>query len=304
MTEKSAGVLCCPVCGADMKTAEKNLYCTGERKHCYDIASSGYINLLPPGKASNAKTGDDRRMLRARSAFLDTGAYEKFSSEAARLIKEQLDGAGIKNSAGSSKEKSAVFVDAGCGEGYHTLNIARCLAENGISPVPVGLEASKYGAEKAAKRAKAAGDIGKGAVFAAANIFAMPLKSGCADAVVSMFAPVPDAEAARVLKDGGFLIVCSSGSRHLWELRQVLYGEPRLSPPLSKVPEGFELCAVSSCSFRLELQSREEIGALFEMTPFFFRCPREGRERLMSLDCLSVGAEAEYKVYKKAYNSI
>ena len=80
MTEHSAGVLCCPVCGADMEAAEKILYCTGERKHCYDIASSGYINLLPPGKASNAKTGDDRRMLRARSAFLDTGAYEKFSA--------------------------------------------------------------------------------------------------------------------------------------------------------------------------------------------------------------------------------
>jgi hypothetical protein len=38
------------------------------------------------------------------------------------------------------------------------------------------------------------------------------------------------------------------------------------------------------------------------MTPFYYRCPKEGRERLLSLESLTVRAETEYKVYVKADN--
>ena len=262
-----------------------SLFCNGERRHCYDIAKSGYVNLLPPGKKSNSKTGDDREMLKCRRDFLSGGFYDKISESAAKVALES-----------SPKKDTLVFADAGCGDGYHALNIERYFNKNGIHAVPLGLEASKSGAELAAKLSK---KENSNSFFAAANIFDMPLADNSCDVVFSMFAPVPDSEAYRVLKDDGVLVVCSSGSYHLWEMREVLYGDPILSPPLDRTPEGFYHISNSSLKYSFTLDSSQLIRALFTMTPFYWRCPREGREKLLSLDTLTVRCETEYNVYKK-----
>ena len=262
-----------------------SLACRGERQHCYDIAASGYVNLLPPGKKSNAKTGDDREMLKSRRAFLSCGHYDKISECAARAALKSLP-----------ERDSIIFADAGCGDGYHALNIEACLKAENIRSLALGLEASKRGADMAARLGSR---LGSSSFFAAANIFDMPLRDRSADVIFSMFAPVPDGEALRVLKDDGVLVVCSSGSRHLWEMREIIYGEPKLSPPLDRTPEGFEHIDHTSLSYSFTLDSPELIAALFTMTPFYWRCPREGRERLLSLDALTVRAETEYNVYKK-----
>ena len=278
-------VLRCPLCHEKMERDEKSFFCLGPRRHCYDIAKGGYVNLLPPGKKSNAKTGDDKEMLRARRAFLSTGAYDKISEKAARVALDSL-----------APRDHLTFADAGCGDGYHALNIEKYYRNAGLSALAIGLEASKSGAEMAAKKAR---QEERQAFFAAANIFDMPLCDKSCDILFSMFAPVADAEAYRTLKDDGVLLVCSSGSHHLWEMREVLYGEPRLSPPLDRTPEGFELCKSESLAYSFTLESRELIAALFTMTPFYWRSPKEGRERLLSLDSLTLRSETEYKVYKK-----
>lgn len=277
--------LICPLCKAPLERDGKSLYCMGEKRHCYDISAAGYVNLLPPGKKSNAKTGDDREMLRSRRAFLSSGFYDKISEAAAKAALDNL-----------SKRESITFADAGCGDGYHALNIEKHFRDAGIASQAIGLEASKNGAEMASKLAKKGNST---ATFLAANIFDMPLADKSCDVVFSMFAPVADSEAARVLKDDGVLVVCSSGSYHLWEMREVLYGEPRLSPALDRTPEGFEHVAHTSLSYSFTMDSAELIASLFTMTPFYWRCPREGRERLLALEKLTVRAETEYHVYKK-----
>ncbi len=278
-------LLICPLCRAPLTKGEKSFFCGGERRHCYDISAAGYVNLLPPGKKSNAKTGDDREMLKSRRAFLSGKYYDKISEAAAKAALDNL-----------SFRDTIVFADAGCGDGYHALNIEKYFKEKGVASQAIGLEASKNGAEMASKLAK---KEESDAVFAAANIFDMPLADKSCDVVFSMFAPVPDSEVMRVLKDDGVLVVCSSGSYHLWEMREVLYGEPRLSPALDRTPEGFEHIAHTSLAYSFTLDSRELIASLFTMTPFYWRCPREGRERLLSLEALTVRAETEYNVYKK-----
>lgn len=275
----------CPLCHAPLKKDSASLYCGGERRHCYDLSSSGYVNLLPPGKKSNAKTGDDKEMLKSRRLFLTSGHYDKISEKAALEALAFLHG-----------KSNIVFTDAGSGDGYHALNILRTFTERGFDCMGVGLEASKNGAQMAAKLAKRE----NAHLFsAAANIFDMPLADKSCDAVFSMFAPVPDGEAHRVLKDDGVLVVCSSGTCHLLEMRQVLYGEPRLSPPLDRTPDGFIRVSHSSLSYRFTLNSKELIEALFTMTPFYWRSPMEGRKKLLSLDTLTMRAETEYNVYKK-----
>lgn len=282
---KAFSYIACPLCHAAMEGDGRVLYCLGERRHSYDIASSGYVNLLPPGKKSNAKTGDDREMLRCRRTFLEGGYYDKISEKAAESALSAL-----------SKRDSIVFADAGCGDGYHALNIEAFFKKKGIHSLGLGLEASKKGAEMAAKLAKKAESD---SFFAAANIFDMPIGDKTCDCVFSMFAPVPDSEARRILNDDGVLVVCSSGSHHLWEMREVLYGEPRLSPALDRTPRGFEHVSHTSLKYSFSLDDPALIEALFTMTPFYWRSPREGREKLLSLTQLTVSCETEYNVYKK-----
>ena len=62
--------LICPVCGAPLQREEK--ICRCERRHCFDLARSGYVNLLPPSPAGK-RHGDDKRMVAARTAFLSRG---------------------------------------------------------------------------------------------------------------------------------------------------------------------------------------------------------------------------------------
>ena len=275
----------CPLCHAPMQAEGASLFCSGERRHCYDIAKSGYVNLLPPGKKSNSKTGDDREMLKCRRDFLSGGFYDKISHTAAKAALDNL-----------TERDNIVFADAGCGDGYHALNIEKYFLDKGITSLALGLEASKSGAEMAAKLSKKENSR---SFFAAANIFDMPLADTSCDVIFSMFAPVPDSEAHRVLKDDGVLVVCSSGSYHLWEMREVLYGDPIVSPPLDRTPEGFCHVATTSLNYDFTLDSPELIKALFTMTPFYWRCPREGREKLLSLESLTLRCETHYNVYKK-----
>lgn len=279
MTDAIISKLQCPICKSELFREGQSLFCRGERRHCYDISKKGYVNLLPPGKMSNAKTGDDSGMIAARRDFLEKGYYDLLSETAAEAV--------LKVSGEISS-----FIDAGCGEGHHTLNIA------GITKAfAIGFDASKHGANSAAALSRQKGY--DNTFFAAANIFDMPVKGSSQNAVFSMFAPVPEAEADRVLTDGGVILVCSSGTRHLWQMREALYGTPRIYEPLSKIPEGFEPVYKTSVRYEITID-HTDIENLFKMTPFYYRSPREGREKLLSLDTLTTEVSAEYNVYKKS----
>ena len=80
----------CPHCGAPLERDGGSLFCKGERRHTYDIAKEGYVNLLPPGRAKNSHTGDGADMIKAREVFLAGGGYDRYSREAAELAAEVL----------------------------------------------------------------------------------------------------------------------------------------------------------------------------------------------------------------------
>lgn len=263
-----------------MTAEERSFACTGERRHCYDIAASGYVNLLPPGKMNNARAGDAREMLRARVNFLSGGYYDRISGTIAEMI------------AGALPERHLTLLDAGCGEGHHICNIAKLLSASAI-----GLDASKHGAEMGAKTAKrCAADV----FFAAGNIFSMPVADKSVDAVISMFAPIPAEESARVLADDGVLAVCASGPDHLIEMRSIIYDEVRDNSKEIKCPDGFELSEAKTLTYKAELPSGEVVRDLFTMTPFYHRCPREGREKLLQCEGLEITVQTVIHIYKKA----
>ena len=275
----------CPHCGASLEKESGVLFCRGQRRHTYDIAKEGYVNLLPPGRARNARTGDEAEMMRARVKFLSGGGYDRYSREAAFFAAEYLQG----------KAERLVLIDAGCGEGRHTVNMASALYDKtGIPVVCVGFDASKYGAAAAAKRyVRRESVLGVTPFFAAAGIFDLPVSDCSADLFCSLFAPLPGEEAARVLKPGGVLLICAAGARHLFELREILYDNPILSGGGAAVPAGFKKAGEFCSEYRLELVSHEEIMSLFTMTPFFYNAPASGRERLALKESLTITVQVK-----------
>ena len=312
-------LICCPVCGGSLHREGQSLMCLGEgRRHCFDIASSGYVNLLPPGKGKNSHTGDDKFMISARAEFLGKGYYSRMSERLGQII---------ASLAKESGKTHISLVDAGCGEGYHTCNIVNTIVENGIGATAIGFDASKHGAAAASKRAKREGlfntwnessentafvensydkflpdneNVKDGsACFAAGNIFTLPINSASADFVVSMFAPVAGEENFRILKDDGYLAVAAAGENHLYELRKVLYDDPRGSSGEVVTPEGFELVSKETFAYKTTVQSENDIKCLFSMTPFYYRTSREDKAKLDGLENLEITVETVFFVYRK-----
>ena len=92
----------CPVCGGMFGREPSLLRCSNG--HCFDLAKEGYVNLLPPGKGKNARTGDEKAMVRARQTFLATGLYHGISDGIASLFAKHLP-----------TDHVPILCDSGCG---------------------------------------------------------------------------------------------------------------------------------------------------------------------------------------------
>ena len=80
MTEEILAALACPVCGGGFALSEnkKSLVC--EKRHCYDIAASGYVNFC------GSHGGDSKELVRARREFLSLGYYRPIADSAVELL--------------------------------------------------------------------------------------------------------------------------------------------------------------------------------------------------------------------------
>ena len=77
--------LCCPICKAPMTvkvSTGASLVCGGKKTHCYDFASSGYVNLSSPVQSGG---GDSKQAVKARTEFLELGYYQPVAEKLAEL---------------------------------------------------------------------------------------------------------------------------------------------------------------------------------------------------------------------------
>ena len=64
-------MLLCPVCGNQLEQKDGSYRCI--KGHCFDISSTGYVNLLLSGGKASGVHGDSKEMVRARQDFLSKG---------------------------------------------------------------------------------------------------------------------------------------------------------------------------------------------------------------------------------------
>lgn len=263
----------CPICKQRFELINGSLRCDGG--HCFDVSSEGYVNLL---RRPHVNAGDGADMMAARRRFLDGGFYSGLRDGVARTILRQMKA--IKG--------PSLLLDAGCGEGYFTEALAESARQAGWCAA--GVDLSKRGVAMAAKRVK-------GADFAVASIFELPVAEGGAGIVVSICAPISEAEFIRVLPQDGTLIVALPGKRHLFGLKKVLYDQPYENDP-PKLPGGFDVKERRSVEGEITLNHRE-IQDLFTMTPYYYNTPKVAAERLCALESLTTETAFELFTLKK-----
>ncbi len=263
--------LACPLDGAPLYRKGSTWRCGAG--HAFDLASQGYVNLLPVQHKRSRDPGDSKEMVAARRRFLDGGAYRPIAAAVSRAALADLP-----------PVASASCLDAGCGEGYYLRQLAAA-AGGGQTLALLGLDISKWAVLSAAKQDKRVNWV----VGSNANL---PVQSGTLDRVLCMFGFPVHAEFARVLRPGGQLLQVDAGPDHLRELREIIY--PVLKPERTveaRVPEGFAGRASETVRYGLDLAGREQIADLLAMTPHLYRASAEGRARAAALEALSLTVE-------------
>lgn len=270
---KNTDALVCPVCGSELYREGGSLYCRGGKKHCFDIASSGYVNLCP-GRASG---GDDKKAVRSRTEFLNLGYYAPIAQKLCELL--------------SDCGEDSRIVDAGCGEGYYTNAIASATGAEVL-----GFDLSKDAITAASKSASRLGLAN--ASFFVGGIYALPLRDGCADALVNIFAPCAESEFSRVLAPHGRLIEVVAGKDHLLGLKRAVYDTVYTNEPRADMPKNMKLTQSHKLSYKIELDSSDAIRSLFSMTPYSYRTSERDMGRLLSLESLTTEVEVDIYVYE------
>jgi 23S rRNA (guanine745-N1)-methyltransferase len=197
----SFAILRCPVCRRDLNPIGRSLVC--EHGHNFDLARSGYINLMVGHGRRAAGGGDGGLQLQRRSAFLASGHFDFIGDAIARQVRT-----------GSRSASRLRIVDAGCGTGYHLGRVASHGPDrSGPRDHGLGLDISKQAARIGALQFKEL-------AFAVTDLWTdWPIRSRSVDLVINVFAPKNFREMARVLAPDGLLAVAFSGEEHLVELR-------------------------------------------------------------------------------------
>ncbi len=254
----------CPVCGEKLEKADKTYRCI--RGHVFDVAKQGYVNLLV--KKNSKNPGDDKEMVKARQNFLNSGFYENISEKV-----------------NSSLEGRASILDVGCGEGYYTNRL-----QNATNAEIFGVDISKEAIKIAAKK-------NKKVQFLVGTGVNLPFESGSFESVLCMFSKIFSKEYSRVLKDGGQLLVVSSGKHHLLELRELLYDDVWVDEVdlEAETGEQFDLIGAEELAYKINLESKQEIMNLVRMTPYYYKAKKERVANLEKLDVLE-GLTVDVKI--------
>ena len=172
-------------------------------------------------------------------------------------------------------------------------NIKKFLENLGVESNIIGIDISKEAIISAAKTYKNIDWL----VASAMNI---PLADESMDFVICMFAKIVPEEKMRVLKNGGKLIVVSTGEKHLIELKEVVYKNVRTEfySPVEDL-KIFKHCKTVNCTGKSFIAENESIRNLFDMTPYKWRSPKDGVERLFSLDSLEITIDVNIDVFEK-----
>lgn len=271
-------VLACTVrgCAAGLVRRERAYVCS--HGHAFDIARSGYLNLMQPHDRHSRSPGDSPEAVRARRALLDAGFGEVLS----QALEESVAHAALR--------PRACVADLGCGEGTYLDRLARCFDLDAF-----GVDLSAAAIEAAARRHK-------GPLWIVANADrTLPFEDGVLDLVLSIDGRRNPSESARVLAPGGALVVAVPAEDDMAELREAVLGQAqsvdRAVAVEAEMSGRFELVERTLARDRRELDAT----GLADLGVATYRWGRtREKEKLASIDRLAVTTSHHVLRFRRA----
>ncbi|MFU8852939.1 putative RNA methyltransferase [Micromonospora sp. SL1-18] len=211
----------CPVCAEPLAetTAGTARALRCPRRHSFDIARQGYVNLLA-GRAPH--TGDSAEMVAARADFLAAGHYDTVAGALTATATEVVDRvrgtahparpAATDATQGRAAAAYPLVVDAGAGTGWYLAAVLAALPD----AVGLALDVAKPALRRAARAHPRA------AAALADTWQRLPLADRSAALLLNVFAPRNGPEFHRVLDPTGALLVVTPAADHLAELIDAL----------------------------------------------------------------------------------
>jgi 23S rRNA (guanine745-N1)-methyltransferase len=228
------------------------------RGHSFDVARSGYINLLQPQERRSKQPGDTLAAVAARRRLHDLGVTEPLLHAIGEFM---------------AASPADIVLDTGCGDGFYLGTLAR---QTGFDAH--GIDISVPAVDAAARRYPACEWI-----VANADRF-VPYADRSFSIVLSITARMNARESRRVLRDDGRLLVAVPAPEDLIELRGV--GRDRVARTVETFVDGFTLVGRSRATTSADLDA----AAVEDVLVSIYRPMRSQRAEAMrvtfSLDLL------------------
>src|SRR5665213_1274422 len=251
-------LLLCPVHGCHLALTREAKRVACARGHSFDIARSGYINLLQPQERRSKNPGDTADAVAARRRLHDRGLTEPLLSGIAGMI---------------HAVPSDVVLDAGCGDGFYLGSLAR---QAGFDAH--GVDISIPAVDAAAKRYPECEWI-----VTNADRF-VPYADRSFSIVLSITGRMNAGEFRRVLRDDGRLLVALAAPDDLIELRGV--GRDRVDRTVETFAKDFTLIDRRRVTTLVDLDSAEVGDVLLSIYRPMRAQPAEAMRVTFSLDLL------------------
>lgn len=186
-------MLICPVrgCQLNLEREERRVVCGNG--HSFDVARSGYINLLQPQDRSSKKPGDTPAAIAGRKRLHDLGVMSPLLEAIREIIAPSDDD---------------VILDAGCGDGFYLGSMA-----GNVKFAGKGIDISIPSIDAAARKYPQCEWIVANADRT------VPYANGSFSAVLSLTARMNAPEYKRILRGDGRLLVAIPSPVDLIELR-------------------------------------------------------------------------------------
>ncbi|MEQ1948783.1 MAG: methyltransferase domain-containing protein [Bryobacteraceae bacterium] len=251
-------MLLCTVreCRLPLHRESRRLTCAAG--HSFDVARSGYVNLLQPQDKRSRNPGDTADAVKARRRLHDLGIT-------APLLQGIADAARLT--------ANDVVLDAGCGEGFYLGSLAAntsCRAH--------GVDISIPAVDAAARRYP-----GCEWIVANADRY-IPYPDASFTVVLSITARMNSPEFARVLQSGGHLIVALAAPDDLQEIRGA--GRDRIQRTVESFAQEFDLIEQSRATSIADLDAAAVQDVLFSIYRPMRSEPPAAMRLTFSLDLL------------------
>jgi 23S rRNA (guanine745-N1)-methyltransferase len=251
-------MLLCPVrgCRLALTREEKRVVCP--KGHSFDVARSGYLNLLQPQERRSTNPGDTADAVAARRRLHDRGVTEPLLLAIGEMV-----------AAGPGD----VVLDAGCGDGFYLGSLAR---ERGFDAH--GVDISIPAVDAAARRYPEYEWI-----VANADRF-LPYADRSFSIILSITGRMNAGEFRRVLRGDGRLLVALAAPDDLIELRGV--GRDRVDRTVETFAKEFSLIDQRRATTLVDLDSAGVHDVLLSIYRPMQAQPAKATRVTFSLDLL------------------